>query len=343
MTAPDAAATDNRPVASTDTVAVIGAGLIGSAWAHVFARAGWRVQVWDPSAAQRDAALPRVEQSLRDAASHGLLADASAAARRVRVVDSIEAAVAGAAYVQESGPEQLDTKIAVFAQLDALAGRATVLASSTSALVASRFTEQLPGRARCLVAHPVNPPHLVPVVEVCGAPWTDPAVKARAIDILRRVGQVPIDVRREIDGFVLNRLQVALLTEAFRLVQDGVVSPQDLDHTIADGLGLRWALMGPFETIELNAPGGMADYCRRYVDWFRRYLADPPTPAVWTDAAWQKVVDTWGRAPTPEQIAERSRQRDQRLAALAAHKRSQPSHDDATAASPPPPTEEDRP
>ena len=326
-------------MAAADTVAVIGAGLIGSAWAHVFARAGWQVQVWDPSAAQREAVMPLVEQSLRDAAAHGLVADAQAAARRVRVVDSIEAAVAGAAYVQESGPEQLDTKIAVFAQLDALAAPATVLASSTSALVASRFTAQLRGRARCLVAHPVNPPHLVPVVEVCGAPWTDPAVKARAIDILRRVGQVPIDVRREIDGFVLNRLQVALLTEAFRLVQEGVVSPQDLDHTIADGLGLRWALMGPFETIELNAPGGMADYCRRYVDWFRRYLADPPTAAVWADAAWQQAVDAWGRTPTPEQIAIRSRRRDGRLAALVAHKRAR-SADDAASPSPPPTAED---
>ena len=326
-------------MAAADTVAVIGAGLIGSAWAHVFARAGWQVQVWDPSAAQREAVMPLVEQSLRDAAAHGLVADAQAAARRVRVVDSIEAAVAGAAYVQESGPEQLDTKIAVFAQLDALAAPATVLASSTSALVASRFTAQLRGRARCLVAHPVNPPHLVPVVEVCGAPWTDPAVKARAIDILRRVGQVPVDVRREIDGFVLNRLQVALLTEAFRLVQEGVVSPQDLDHTIADGLGLRWALMGPFETIELNAPGGMADYCRRYVDWFRRYLADPPTAAVWADAAWQQAVDAWGRTPTPEQIAIRSRRRDGRLAALVAHKRAQ-SADNAASPSPPPTAED---
>ena len=95
---------------------------------------------------------------------------------------------------------------------------------------------------------------------------------------MQRVGQVPIDVRREIDGFILNRLQGALLTEALRLVQDGIVSPRDLDKTVADGLGLRWSFMGPFETIELNAPGGVADYCARYVPWFRRYVADLPTP-----------------------------------------------------------------
>jgi 3-hydroxyacyl-CoA dehydrogenase len=160
-------------------------------------------------------------------------------------------------------------------------------------------------------------------VELCGAPWTAPETKQCALEVFRSVGQVPIDVRREIDGFVLNRLQVALLTEAFRLVQDGVVSPQDLDHTIADGLGLRWAFMGPFETIELNAPGGIADYCARYTPWFRRYMADLPEPSVWDDAQWQKAADAWGPPPSAADVAEKSRWRNERLAALAAHKRAQ--------------------
>jgi len=134
---------------------------------------------------------------------------------------------------------------------------------------------------------------------------------------------VPIDVKREIDGFILNRLQCALLTEAFRLVEEGYVSPQDLDHTVADGLGLRWSFMGPFETIELNAPGGIPDYCARYVDWFRRYASDPPPRSVWDDASWKKAVAVWGKSPTPAQIAEKSAYRDSRLAALIAHKRAQ--------------------
>ena len=196
-----------------------------------------------------------------------------------------------------------------------------MLASSTSAIVASRFTEQLAGRARCIVAHPVNPPHLAPVVELCGAPWTSEETKARAREIMQRVGQRPVDVRREIDGFVLNRLQAALLTEAFRLVQDGVVSPHDLDHTVADGLGLRWAFMGPFETIELNAPRGIADYCERYVPWFRRYVADAPPAQTWDDAAWSAVAAAWGPAPDAGDVARKGRWRDDRLAALVAHKR----------------------
>jgi len=286
---------------------IVGTGLIGRSWAQVFARAGWEVSAWDPDARQRDAAR---------------------ALEGVRVAETLEEAVRGVEYVQECGPEVLEAKRETYARMDAAAAKETILASSTSALMPSTFTEPLAGRARCVVAHPVNPPHLVPVVEVCGAPWTSPETKRRTIEILRLVGQVPIDVKREIDGFILNRLQVALLTEAFRLVQEGYVSPEDLDHTVADGLGLRWSFMGPFETIELNAPGGIPDYCRRYVGWFRRYLADLPSPAVWDDANWAKAVEAWGRSPTPEEIAEKSRWRDERLAALGAHKRAQEPHSD---------------
>jgi L-gulonate 3-dehydrogenase len=230
--------------------------------------------------------------------------------------------------VLESGPETLSAKRATFAALDAAAPANCVLASSTSAIVASLFTESLPGRARCLVAHPVNPPHLVPVVELCGAPWTSDETKARAKAVMRDVGQVPVHVKREIDGFVLNRLQAALLTEAFRLVRDSVVSAEDLDHTIADGLGLRWAFMGPFETIELNAPQGVADYCERYGPWFRRYVADLPPPDVWDDASWRAVAAACGPSPDADAIARKSRWRNERLAALAAHKQQQTPFDD---------------
>ena len=306
------------------TAAIIGAGLIGCSWAHVFARAGWRVLVWDPQDAQRDSAPRRIAESLGDLARHGLVDDATAAAARVEVAPTLEDAVAFADYAQESGPETVDVKRDLFARMDRVARPDTVLASSTSAIVASQFTQDLAGRSRCLVAHPVNPPHLVPVVELCGAPWTEARAVARARTIMDDVGQAPVEVRREIDGFILNRLQAALLSEAFRLVQEGCVTPADLDRTIADGLGLRWSFMGPFETIELNAPGGIADYCRRYVPWFRRYLADPPPRSVWDDANWQRAADAWGPPPGEDAVAQKSRWRNDRLAALAAHKRSQP-------------------
>lgn len=304
----------------TQSVAIIGAGLIGRSWANVFARAGWQVQVWDPSVEQRELAQGQIALSLRELEAHGLVVDARAAAARVVVVHTLKDAVHGADYVQESGPENVEVKLATFAALDAAVSPRCVLASSTSAIVASKFTETLSCRARCIVAHPVNPPHLVPVVELCGAPWTSDDTKLRAREVMLSVGQVPIAVNREVDGFVLNRLQVALLTEAFRLVQDGIVSPKDLDDTVRHGLGLRWAFMGPFETIELNAPGGIADYCERYVPWFRRYVADLPKAAVWDDDAWPKAADAWGPTPGAEEIAQKSLWRNDRLAALAAHK-----------------------
>ena len=303
--------------------AIVGAGLIGRSWANVFARAGWSVRLWDPVVAQREQAVKLVAQSLHDLAAHGLVHDPEAAAARLAVVGTLAEAVADADYVQECGPETLEAKRATFAELDAAAPAHTILASSTSAIVASKFTGELAGRARCIVAHPVNPPHLVPVVELCGAPWTSAATRKRAREIMTAVGQAPVDVKREVDGFILNRLQAALLGEAFRLVHEGYVDPEDLDRTVADGLGLRWAFMGPFETIEMNAPGGIPDYCRRYVDWFRRYAADPAPLAVWDDANWRQVSEAWPKALDAGGIARKSLWRDERLAALVAHKRDQ--------------------
>src|SRR5262245_9832078 len=307
---------------SDKVAAIVGAGLIGCAWANVFARAGWNVRVWDPVAEQRANAKAQITQSLHDLARHGLVDDPQGAANRIEVVDQLAAAVRDAEYVQESGPENLETKLATFAELDAAAAPATILASSTSAIVASLFTEKLTGRARCLVAHPVNPPHLVPVVELCGAPWTAPETIRRARSIQSEIGQAPIEVKREIDGFILNRLQVALLTEAFRLVQEGYVTPQDLDKTLADGLGLRWSFMGPFETIELNAPGGIADYCRRYGASLSALSV--ANPAIYGGDNLDRILAQWEKALTPDQVAARMRWRDRRLAALRAHQRSQP-------------------
>jgi len=202
------------------TIAVIGAGLIGRAWAMVFARAGWNVRLTDSHAKQLTHARAFIAASLNEQQRYGLVADARAALERIEYAADIESAIGDADWVQENLPEKVEVKREVFALLDHHARPDTVLASSTSAIPASRFTEGLAGRARCLVAHPVNPPHLVPIVELCGAPWTTPATIARAEQVFASVGQTPIVVRRELDGFVLNRLQGALLSEAMRISAD---------------------------------------------------------------------------------------------------------------------------
>jgi L-gulonate 3-dehydrogenase len=302
-------------------VAIVGSGLIGRSWAIVFARGGFDVALYDGAAGVAEAARGLIADGLEELVRHGLLQDAPGAARRVRVATDLADALAGADLVQESLPERLDVKRAIFADLDQLAAQDAILASSTSTIVASSFTETLAGRHRCLVAHPVNPPHLVPVVELVGTPWTSPDVVARAKAIYQEVEQVPIVVRREIDGFILNRLQAVLLSEAFRLVGEGYVSPQDLDNTIKDGLGLRWAFMGPFETIELNAPGGIPDYCARYGASLSKLSA--ADPAIYGGQSLDRILAEWGEAPTQEQIAQRMRTRDRRLAALKVHKAQQ--------------------
>jgi L-gulonate 3-dehydrogenase len=309
-------------VAVTERVAIIGSGLIGRAWAVVFAGGGCDVALFDSGAGVAQDAKSLVAEGLDELAAHGLVNDAKAAAARVRAAASLEDALAGATFVQENTLETLECKRAIFAELDRLASPDAILASSTSTIVASLFTEDLKGRHRCLVAHPVNPPHLVPLVELVAAPWTAPEVVARAKGLYEAVGQVPIVVKREVEGFILNRLQAVLLSEAFRLVEDGYVTPQDLDKTLKDGLGLRWSFMGPFETIELNAPGGIPDYCRRYGPSLARL--SEAKPEIYRTPMVELILMQWAEQPTPDAIATRMRWRDKRLAALKAHKRSQP-------------------
>lgn len=308
------------------TVGLIGVGLIGRAWANVFSRAGWNVKACDANP-EATANAPRlVAESLHDLARHGLVKDPDAAARRIHAVATMEEAVTGVELVQESGPETIEAKIDIWKKLDAAAPPEAILVSSSSAIVASRFTENLKNRHRCLIAHPVNPPHVVPIVELCGAPWTSPDVVKRARAIYESVGQVPMEIKKEIDGFILNRMQAVLLSEAFRLVSEGYCTAGDLDKTIAHGLGLRWSFMGPFETIEMNAPGGIPDYCARFSKTMSSLASRPFPSDTFEPENVSRIMASWGKSPTAAEIAEKSRWRDERLAALQAHKLAQKPH-----------------
>jgi len=304
-------------------VAIVGVGLIGRAWAAIFARAGWTVRLTDPHQQTLRAAIGLIRDELHALARHGLADDLDGAAARLSIAANLEDAVADVEFVQENGPENVEQKKIIFAELDRLAQPDALLVSSTSAITASRFTEMLPGRARCLVGHPVNPPHLIPLVELCGAPWTSPDAIDRARKTYREIGQVPVTINREINGFVLNRLQGALLAEAFRLVGEGYISAEDLDHTVKDGLGLRWSFLGPFETIELNAPGGIPDYCARYTGFYKELASASAGPDVYQSPNVDRVIAAWLHQPTPDRIAALTQRRNERLAALAAHKATQ--------------------
>jgi len=302
-------------------IAIVGAGLIGRAWAIVFARAGHSVKLYDADAAALERSETILETSLADLKAAGLLDEAAVAVRaRIARADTLAGAVGDAGYVQENIGEHLAAKRTLFAELDRLTAPETILASSTSGLPASQWSSGLAGRARCLVVHPVNPPHLVPLVEVSPAPWTAPEVVARTLALHEAAGQVPILVRKEIRGFILNRLQGALLAEAFRLYADGYASTEDLDKTVRDGLGLRWSFMGPFETIDLNAPGGIADYCSRYGSTYYE-LARQQAPQRWDDALVRRLEAERRQKLPISKVAERAVWRDRRLMQLIAHKR----------------------
>jgi L-gulonate 3-dehydrogenase len=175
----------------------------------------------------------------------------------------------------------LEIKRELYQSLGAMAGENAVLASSTSGLPASAFSKDIQGRERVIVAHPINPPHLVPLVEIVPAPWTSLDVVARTEALMKRVGQVPVRLSHEIDGFIVNRLQSAVLGEAFRLVEDGICSVRDVDAAISYGLGLRWFFLGPFETIDLNAHGGIADYCAKLGPMFYELAKSQADPRPW--------------------------------------------------------------
>lgn len=311
-------------------VALIGAGLVGRGWAIAFARGGCSVSLYDPvagaAARTRDAIPPLVAELAAVDLLNGWTPDV--VMERIAVARDLETALAGAEHVQENAPEDLAVKRPLWADLDRLAPAGAVLASSTSAILPSAFSEGLAGRCRCLVAHPINPPYLVPAVEVVPAPWTEQSAVDRTAALMRDIGQKPIVMKREIDGFIMNRMQGVLLEEAFRLVADGYASAEDVDTGIRDGLGLRWAFMGPFETIDLNAPGGIADYIRRYQQIYLRLHPSQQRRVDWESASAQLEAELGERLPR-DQLAERQAWRDRRLMALRAHKRAMDSEGDA--------------
>ena len=304
-------------------VAIIGAGSIGAAFALLFASAGRRVHVYDPSAEQRAALVEQVAASWRDLDSFQLASSTESAVReRLHVLDSLRAAAADADYVQECAPEQVPVKHEIFAELDACTRPDAVLASASSALPISRFAHDLRGKQRCLIAHPGNPPFLLRVIELVPAEFTDPTVVQRAANVLSSIGLAPIVVRKEIAGFVFNRLQGAVLREAYCLVRDGVASVEDIDRIMRDGLGLRWSVVGPFETVDLNTRGGIASHAVKLGPAYAAMGAERGQHDPWTPDL-VKTVEQQRRAQLPmEQWQDRVRWRDRALmATLAARRR----------------------
>ncbi|MCA3554369.1 MAG: 3-hydroxyacyl-CoA dehydrogenase [Aestuariivirga sp.] len=289
----------------------------------VFARGGHEVVLWDQEPEQVGRALSHIARTLPQLAEQGLIGDAEPVRQHITGAESLAEALTGAAFVQENIVERAEPKQMLFAEVERIAPADAIISSSTSAIMPSIIFGALATRRRCLVSHPMNPPHLAPIVELCGADFTSPDVIARTGEFMASCGMSPIVVKREIEGFILNRLQLAVLNEAFRLIAEGYVTAGDLDKTFTDGLALRWSFMGPIETIDLNAPNGVADYLDRYGSTIRRVGNSQSAARPWPDDMGTKL-DAERRATVPsEKLGDATAWRDRRMMALAAHKRAQ--------------------
>jgi 3-hydroxyacyl-CoA dehydrogenase len=303
-------------------ITVVGAGLVGRGWAIVFARAGHTVRIFDVTEEIIANGLEVIGKNLADLTAHGLVVNPNEIRQRITGTTDLQDALKETFWVQECVFEKLETKQEMFRLLDEKAPADATLASSTSTFPGSAFTSGLPGRDRCLVAHPINPPYLVPLVELVPTPWTSSEITEQARTFMESLQQVPIVLRREVPGFVVNRLQVALLSEAFRLVEDGVIGALDLDRAIADGLGLRWSFMGPFETIDLNAPGGIRDYVQRFGQPFYEIALEQAEARNWGQALVDEVERERREVLPADQLQVRQRWRDLYLMSVVVNKKS---------------------
>jgi L-gulonate 3-dehydrogenase len=299
-------------------VAVIGAGLVGVGWAIVFAKAGLEVRIYDADRGATERALALIPAQLKELQSFGLVDDPVSIAAHLKPAYRLADAIDGAGYAQESVLEQVDLKRRLMQELEEIAGPDLVIGSSSSGIPASAFTQGLKIASRVLIVHPVNPPYLVPVVELVPSTETSLATVDFVDALMRGLHRSVVHLRKEIPGFVLNRLQAALLREAWALVEDGVASCEDIDKTVRDGLGWRWSFMGPFETIDLNAPGGVADYANRFGTLWHEIVKSRTHEEPWQPELIRKVEDERRSMLSMDDLATRRAWRDRRLMALAA-------------------------
>ena len=266
-------------------VALIGCGLIGQSWAISFLSAGFEVSLFDPVESVTIQSKEKIKAKLKELQNYGLLKNKKISdfLEKIHLARDISQAVEGSFYVQESGPEDLDIKRELTKKIDAATPDNIPIASSTSGIPASMYASEVKGKYRCLVAHPINPPHLIPAVEIVPAPFTSEAITQIVKKIITSIDKEPLELKKEIPGFVVNRLQGALLCEAFNLVKEGIASAEDIDKAISEGLGLRWSFMGPFQTIHLNAPEGIAEYVKRYEKMYKEMFNKP-------DIEWASVL-----------------------------------------------------
>ena len=247
-----------------DKIGICGVGLIGASWAIGFANAGFKVFVYDSHKESFITFKETSKKLIQDIRIINPAIDEAKINSNIKLDCTVQEICEDSILVQESVLEDLEIKKRVFEQLDKFASKNTIIASSSSYLLISKISELVKGKHRCINAHPALPPHIVPFVEVAGGIDTDPNIIKQAVSIYKMAKYAAITVNKETEGFVLNRLQGALLNEAVRLHEGGFASMEDIDIALKHALGIRWAFLGPFEIMDLNAPEGIKDSFTRY-------------------------------------------------------------------------------
>ena len=272
-------------------IGIVGAGLIGSSWSAIFASKGFEVYVYDKDIDVFKNFEERVNLYLKELK---YIDEEVNIAKSLDLISSsmeLEVLCKECDFIQECSPEIVDLKQELFAYLDKITPENVILSSSSSAMPISLITQNLKGKNRCIISHPANPPHLIPCVEISPGNQTSETTINKTQEVFKKIGYSIVHVKKEIDGFILNRLQGALLNEAMRLYSEGYASADHIDSTVRDGLGLRWAFMGPFETIDLNAPGGIKDYIRRYGNIFTEMARNQNAIPDWSEANAKKIEE----------------------------------------------------
>jgi 3-hydroxyacyl-CoA dehydrogenase len=296
-------------------ITILGAGSIGVSFAAAFADAGAHVILADPDKDRRsavDAGLTVQQEAIHTA---GL---SRGGPGQVSVVDHPGEKLEHSDLVLECGPENLEIKQTIFAELLAQAGEDTILATASSAITISQILPDAETQRRCLVAHPVNPPAVLRVIELVPAPGTDPAATKSAGRIFGAAGFEAVQLNHEIEGFVLNRLQGAVLREAYRLVDEGVTDVAGVEAIMRMGLGPRWALSGPFETAELNTSGGIKAHAARMGPAYKRMGQARGETVDWSEELVSKVEAQRREALPADALSERAQWRSNAVAQLIA-------------------------
>jgi len=259
-------------------VAVLGLGTMGHGIAQTFALAGYEVACFDDSAGTRGSLIERVRANLQTYAAAGLLApqQVETALARLHLTETEAEAAAGVHFVTEAVPEDLDVKQALFSRLERITPPETILASNSSSFPISLSGTLMQHPERALVTHWFNPPHLTPVVEVVPSPRTSERVVATTLELLRHIGKLPVRLRRELPGFLVNRVQVAIQREVWDLVDQGVATPEDIDTAIRGTIGFRFAALGPLEVHDF---GGLDIQLATYRNLAPEVRSDTMPPA----------------------------------------------------------------